>query len=95
MTIDLRLWLMALPLVGLGWLVVLAVVMRLAGAPAAMVLLPPEGLISALPDGVAVVSAGPVSVTLRGDADLVATLYGLGAPLVLPAGLTGCLLQKG
>ena len=27
--------------------------------------------------------------------DLVATLYHLGAPLVLPAGLTGCLPQSG
>lgn len=62
-------------------------------APAALVILPPKGLIAALPPGVAVVSAGPVSVTLRGGDDLVADLYRLGAPLVLPAGLTGCLPQ--
>jgi hypothetical protein len=95
MTIERR-WLMALPLVGLGWLGTLALVMRLGGeAPAALVLFPPEGLVGGLPDGVAVVSAGPVSVTLRGDgtAGLVAALYALGAPLVLPAGLTGCLPQ--
>jgi hypothetical protein len=57
--------------------------------------MPPEGLIRALPDGVAVVSAGPVSITVRGGHNLVATLYALGAPLVLPAGLTGCLPQAG
>lgn len=95
MTIDLRRWLIALPLVALGWIGTLALVMRLGGAaPAALVILPPEGLISALPAGVSVVSAGPVSVTLRGGADLVATLYALGATLVLPAGLTGCLPQS-
>lgn len=54
----------------LGWVATLALVMRLWGeAPAALVLLPPDGLIRALPDGVAVVSAGPVSVTLRGGVD--------------------------
>ena len=53
-----------------------------------------DNKIGALPDGVAVVSAGSVSVTVRGGADLVATLYALGAPLVLPAGLTGCRPQS-
>jgi len=94
MTIDRGRWLLALPLVALGWIGTLALVMRLGGAaPAALVILPPEGLIDALPPGVAVVSIGPVSVTLRGGDDLVAVLYRLGAPLVLPAGLTGCLPQ--
>lgn len=90
-----RVWLVALPLVGLGWIGTLALVMRVAGAPAALVILPPEGFVAGLPKGVAVVSSGPVSVTLRGGDDLVATLYHLGAPLVLPAGLTGCLPQSG
>jgi len=89
-------WLVAVPLVALGWIGTLALVMRLGGdAPAALVLMPPEGLIGALPDGVSIVSSGPISVTLRGGNDLVATLYALGAPLVLPAGLTGCLPQRG
>jgi hypothetical protein len=95
MTID-RHWLVTLPMVGLGWIGTLALVMRLGGeAPAALVLFPPEGLVRDLPAGVAVVSAGPVSLTVRGgEAEgLVAALYRLGAPLVLPAGLTGCLLQ--
>ncbi len=96
MTIDLRRWLIALPLVALGWIGTLALVMRLSGdAPAALVMFPPEDLIRALPAGVSVVSSGPVSITLRGGTDLVAILYALGAPLVLPAGLTGCLPQTG
>lgn len=95
MTTDLRPWLLALPLVALGWIGTQALVMRLGGeAPSALVILPPEGLVRALPPGVAVVSSGPVSITLRGGEDLVATLYALGAPLVLPAGLTGCLPQQ-
>ncbi|NJS38494.1 MAG: hypothetical protein HC783_05145 [Rhodobacteraceae bacterium] len=95
MTIDAR-WLAAVPLVLIGWIGTLALVMRLGGeAPAALVMFPPEGFIRQLPEGVSVVSAGPVSVTLRGDEGLVATLYRLGAPLVLPAGLTGCLPQIG
>lgn len=94
MTIDLRRWLIALPLVVAGWIALLALVMRLGGeAPGALVMFPPEGLIGALPAGVAVVSAGPLSVTLQGGEGLVEILYRLGAPLVLPAGLTGCLPQ--
>ena len=91
---TIRPWLIALPLVGLGWIGTLALVMRLGGdAPAALVILPPAGMIAALPEGVAIIDAGPASLTLRGGEDLVATLYRLGAPLVLPAGLTGCLPQ--
>lgn len=94
MTIDPRRLILALPLVLAGWIALLALVMRLGGeAPAALVMFPPAGLVAALPDGVAVVSAGPVSVTLQGGEGLVAALYRLGAPLVLPAGLTGCLPQ--
>ena len=84
MTTDPKRWLIALPLVALGWIGTLALVM-----------FPPEGLVRALPADVSVVSSGPVSVTLRGGTDLVATLYALGAPLVLPAGLTGCLPYTG
>lgn len=94
MTIDRKRWLLAVPLVVTGWLAVLATVMRLGGdAPAALVMLPPEGFIATLPDGVAIVSRGRFSVTVQGGEGLVATLYTLGAPLVLPVGLTGCLPQ--
>jgi len=59
MITDPRPWLIALPLVALGWIGTLALIMLLGGE------------------------------------NLVATLYALGAPLVLPAGLTGWLPQTG
>lgn len=95
MTIDTRRWLIALPVVAAGWIGVLAVVMRVGGAaPAALVIAPPAGLLAALPVGTAIVARGPFSVTLASDdRGFVAALYDLGAPLVLPAGLTGCLPQ--
>jgi hypothetical protein len=93
MTIDRRLWL-AIPIVLLGWIAVLALVMRLSGqAPAALVLFPSASFFKALPAGSAITAIGPYSVTLKGGAGLVAALYLAGAPLVLPAGLTGCLPQ--
>lgn len=97
MTTERRRWLFAVPLVLAGWLAVLAGVMWLGGdAPAALILLPPEGFIAALPEGVAILSRGPFSLTVSGSgAGLVASLYAIGAPLVLPAGLTGCLPQAG
>jgi hypothetical protein len=92
MTTDLGRWLMAVPLVLAGWITVLALVARLGGeTPALLVLFPPDGLIAALPDGVAVVDAGPVSLTVSGGNGLAAQLYRIGAPLVLPARLEGCL----
>lgn len=91
MTIDLRRWLAGLVLVLVAWIGLLALVLRLGGeAPAAMVLFPPKGLVAALPPGVAVVAAGPVSLTVQGGGDLAAILYALGTPLVLPAGLALC-----
>jgi hypothetical protein len=76
-----------------GWLAVLALAMRLgAPAPAALVVLPPEGLLARLPPSVALADAGPLGVTVRSDRPgLVAALYAGGAWLVLPAGLAGCL----
>ncbi len=87
-------WILAVPLVALGWIAVLALVMRLGGdAPAALVIAPPQGFLARLPVGVAMTAQGPVSVTLQGGADLVAQAYAAGAWLVLPAGLQGCLPQ--
>ncbi len=93
MTTKLRIAI-ALPLVFAGWIGVLALVMRLSGAaPAALVILPADGLIAALPQGAAITAIGRYSITVKGDTGLVAALYLAGARLVLPAGLTGCVPQ--
>ena len=94
MITDLRRLALALPVVLVAWIALLALVMRLSGqAPAALAILPPGGMLAAVPQGAAVTSAGPYSVTVSGGAGLVADLYAAGALLVLPAGLTGCLPQ--
>ncbi len=96
MTTKLRPYLVALPIVLVAWLAVLTLVMRLSGqAPAALVILPPASFIANLPAGIAVTSQGPFSLTLKSSLpNLTATLYATGAPIVLPAGLTGCLPQS-
>lgn len=85
--------LLALPLLLVAWLAVLALVLRLgAPAPAALVVLPPEGFWTRLPPSVAVTDQGPLGVTVRSEEPgLVPALYAAGAWLVLPAGLAGCL----
>jgi hypothetical protein len=94
MPMTARRLILALPLVLIGWISILAGVMRITGnAPAALVILPPADLLSHLPAGTAVVSIGPYSVTVKGGEGLVTALYDAGARLVLPAGLTGCLPQ--
>lgn len=96
LTLPWRAVLAALPLALGCWLGVLALAARLDGAEAeALVLWPPENLVARLPPEVAVTSEGPVSLTLRGGEGLVAALYAAGAPLVLPAGLAGCLPGSG
>ena len=87
----------AVALMLVAWITIPAVVMAVTGdAPAALVILPPDGLVDALPEGVALVSVTRFSVTVREgaagavDGGLVRRLYALGAPLVLPSGLTGC-----
>lgn len=92
MTIKPRHLLLGLPLLLLGWIAVLALVLRLGGpAPAALVVLPPDGFLAALPSGISVTSRNALGLTAKGGSDLVAELYAAGAPLVLPAGLSGCL----
>jgi hypothetical protein len=87
--------LLALPILFIAWIAILALVMRLGGdAPAALVLFPPKNLLQHLPPGTGITAEGPLSITLKGDPGLVAALYAAGAPLVLPAGLTGCLPQN-
>ena len=85
--------LLSLGLALAGWVAVLALVMRLGGpAPAALVVLPPPGLLHRLPAAVALADAGALGLTVRSQAPgLVAALYAAGAWLVLPAGLAGCL----
>ena len=92
MTIRGRHLLIGTALLILGWIAVLALVLRLGGpAPAALVLWPSEGFLAHLPAEVAVTDRNALGLTVRGGADLVAALYAAGAPLVLPAGLAGCL----
>jgi hypothetical protein len=88
--------LLALPLLLGAWLAVLALAMRLgAPAPAALVVLPPEGFWARLPPSVALLDQGGLGVIVRsgdpGEPGLVPALYAAGARLVLPAGLAGCL----
>jgi hypothetical protein len=96
MTIRMRPFLIALPVIIIAWIGLLATIMRLSGqAPAAIVILPPAKFLANLPAGIAVTSRGPFSITLTStDSNLTAALYAAGAPLVLPAGLTGCLPQS-
>ena len=75
-----------------GWIAVMALVMRFSdAAPAAVVIWPSRDFLANLPP-VAVMARGPGTITLRDDGpDLAKRLYDAGAWLVLPAGLTGCL----
>lgn len=84
---------LALPILFVGWIAVLAVVMRLTGdAPGAFVPWPSEQFIAGLPEDVAITSRSAISVTLRGErVDLTQRLYAAGAYLVLPAGLDACI----
>ena len=83
----------ARPMWASGRFAVLALVLRLgAPAPAALVVLPPEGFWTRLPSSVAVTGQGSLGVTVRSEEPgLVPALYAAGAWLVLPAGLAGCL----
>lgn len=85
--------LIALPLIFIGWLSVIALVMRFSdAAPGAVVILPDAGFMAALPEDAAILSANSFSVTLTSDSpDFARRLYASGARLVLPAGLIGCL----
>lgn len=85
--------LLALPLVFIGWIAVLAGVMRLGGdAPAAFVAFPPSDLIEHLPAEITITGRSAISLTLRSEAEnLPGDLYAAGAWLVLPAGLEACI----
>ena len=75
-----------------GWVAILMGVTVLSDdAPAALVIFPSQEFLARMPDGVGIVSASPISVTVASEnADLALQLYRTGAWFVLPAGLTGC-----
>ena len=84
--------LLTLTLVVACWIGVLAGVMYATdAAPAALVLMPSEEFLAALPEEVAILSRNSFSITLGADSGLdTARLYDAGALVVLPAGLMGC-----
>jgi len=82
----------ALPIVLVGWIAVMALVMRFSSAaPAAVVLLPAQSLLANLPQETAILGLSGWALTVRNSAGVTEDLYAAGAWLVLPAGLTGCL----
>ena len=83
---------LALPLVLVAWVGLMAGVMRFSDAtPAAVVPFPGVQGVTELPEDAAILSANARAITLANRPGLAADLYGAGAWLVLPAGLTGCL----
>lgn len=84
--------LLAVPLVFVGWIAVMALVMRFSdAAPAAVVPWPTQAFLHDLPGSAAIVDVSGLAVTFANRPDLTRDLYAAGAWLVLPAGLTGCL----
>lgn len=84
--------LLAVPLVFVGWIAVMALVMRFSdAAPAAVVPWPSKSFLHDLPAEAAIIDVNGMAVTFANRPDLARDLYGAGAWLVLPAGLTGCL----
>ncbi|AZV78006.1 hypothetical protein EBB79_08935 [Parasedimentitalea marina] len=85
--------LLAVPLLGLGWLcILLAVSLMTDAAPAYIVLLPSAEFVGQLDPDMSILAVGPISITLAADSPRVAArLYSAGARVVLPAGLPGCL----
>lgn len=83
----------ALPCLIAGWIAVLSIVaFTTDAAPAYVILFPPEGLINALSEETAVLSARQFSITVTSEKPgFAGSLYNMGALVVLPAGLPGCL----
>ena len=90
---TIRTVLIALPLLFLGWVSTLIVVGLVSDeAPASVVLFPSTAFVENLPEDVAVLEWGSLSVTLVAQQpDVARRLYQSGAWIVLPAGLRGCL----
>lgn len=84
--------LLTLPIVVIGWLAIMAAVMRFSdAAPAAVVPFPSEMFMAGLPRDASILDLTGVAVTFANRPDLAKTLYQAGAWVVFPAGLTGCL----
>ncbi len=96
MTIRARPYLLALPLVALGWIGTLAAVaVRSDAAPAQYAFFPAAHLLDRLPEA-RILSRGPFWLVLASERPGFArALYAGGAMLVLPAGLRGCLPLPG
>lgn len=84
--------LLALPIVVIGWVAVMALVMRFSdAAPAAITPLWTKGMVSALPETGAILGMNRYFLTVTNVPGTTKALYEAGAWIVLPAGLTGCL----
>lgn len=94
---TIRPYLIALPLMALGWVLTLVTVGLFSdAAPAQVVLFPREGLLQSLNDETAILGHSRWSVTLAApEPGFAASLYKKGAWIVLPAGLPGCLPLPG
>jgi hypothetical protein len=71
--------------------VMIAVTLLPNAAPAALVVFPSEQFIDALPSDFRIIDHSRISVTVASNQNDPASLYALGALIVLPAGLTGCI----
>lgn len=84
--------LLTLTAVFVGWMAVMAFVMRFSeAAPAAVVPWPTRAFLKDLPPEAAILDVNGLAVTFANRPDLAKDLYAAGAWLVLPAGLVGCL----
>ena len=76
----------------IGWIAVLAGIMRFTDtAPAAVVVWPTKTFLRALPREATIIDVNGLAVTFANRPDLTRELYKAGAWLVLPAGLKGSL----
>jgi hypothetical protein len=84
--------LLTVAFVFVGWIAVMALVMRFSdAAPAAVVPWPTRAFLHDLPPQAAILDVNGLAVTFANRPDLAKDLYAAGAWLVLPAGLVGCL----
>ncbi len=83
---------LALPIVLIAWIGIMAGVMRFSDtAPAAVVPFPSRALLAGLPGDAGILGLNRFALTVANRPGMASDLYGKGAWLVLPAGLTGCL----